>query len=525
MKNKYHVIPLLILLLSLVIGLSYAQSPVTERVAPQANLGTAFTYQGRLTDKDAPVSGNYDFQFQLYDAASGGTLLGAVVQQDIAVADGLFTVELDFGAAVFEGDPRWLEVGVRPGNSAGAYATLSPRQKLTPTPYALYAAAAPWSGLLGVPDGFADGVDDDSHYQNVVVVAKSGGDFDSIQAALDSITDASADNPYLIWVAPGVYVEKVTMKAHVDVQGAGEAATKITYVGDPSQDTGTVVGVNDAELRFLTVENTGGDGYAIAIYNRTASPRLNHLTVSASGAVTLTVGVYNRDRAAPPMSHMTVSASGGMDCRAVVNLENSAPIMTDVVVSATAGSRDTFGVTNSASSPTMMDMTITATSTGVNCLGVANADGAAPTMTRIVASASGAQGWNMGVLNRMNAPATLTYVHASGRGGTHATGVSNRSSSATIRHCTLSGADGAESYGLESRWAEGDSGSYTVTVDHSQLKGVNATRSQKAVYNREGFTTRIGASLLDGGVNSDGGTVTCAGVYDGNYSFYASLCP
>ena len=97
-----------------------------------------------------------------------------------------------------------------------------------------------------------------SGYRNVIVVAKSGGDFTSIQAALDSITDASDTNRYLVWVAPGVYNERVTMKPYVDIEGAGEQVTRITYGGSSNPDTGTVVGANDAELRFLTVENTGG---------------------------------------------------------------------------------------------------------------------------------------------------------------------------------------------------------------------------------------------------------------------------
>ena len=97
-----------------------------------------------------------------------------------------------------------------------------------------------------------------SGYRNVIVVAKSGGDFTSIQAALDSITDASDTNRYLVWVAPGVYNERVTMKPYVDIEGAGEQVTRITYGGSSNPDTGTVVGANDAELRFLTVESTGG---------------------------------------------------------------------------------------------------------------------------------------------------------------------------------------------------------------------------------------------------------------------------
>jgi hypothetical protein len=132
--------------------------------SPQlAPVGTAFTYQGKLLDSGAPANGTYDFTFALYDALSGGAQVGGTITLDnVTVTDGLFTVQLDFGA-VFDGTAFYLEIGVRPG-SGGAYTTLAPRQALTAAPYARFAAQVPWSGLVGVPPGFADGTDDGSTY-------------------------------------------------------------------------------------------------------------------------------------------------------------------------------------------------------------------------------------------------------------------------------------------------------------------------------------------------------------------------
>jgi hypothetical protein len=53
---------------------------------------------------------------------------------------------------------------VRCPTGSGSYTTLSPRQALTPVPYALYATGAHWSGIGGVLIGFADGVDNDTTY-------------------------------------------------------------------------------------------------------------------------------------------------------------------------------------------------------------------------------------------------------------------------------------------------------------------------------------------------------------------------
>jgi hypothetical protein len=126
-------------------------------------VGTTFTYQGRLTDAGNPASGPYDLRFTLFDAASGGAQVGTpVTVEDVAVSQGLFTVTLDFGAAAFGADARWLEVGARPGASTGAFTTLSGRQALAPSPFAIRSETAPWTGVTGKPPGFADNVDNDS---------------------------------------------------------------------------------------------------------------------------------------------------------------------------------------------------------------------------------------------------------------------------------------------------------------------------------------------------------------------------
>src|SRR5690349_20096004 len=70
-----------------------------------------------------------------------------------------------------------------------------------------------------------------SSYRNVIVVARAGGDFSDIKAALNSITDNSPTNRYLVWVAPGIYVETVRMKEYVDIEGAGELVTRIVNPG------------------------------------------------------------------------------------------------------------------------------------------------------------------------------------------------------------------------------------------------------------------------------------------------------
>lgn len=153
-------------LLALAFGPSLAQSPAPRGdTAAQEALGTAFSYQGQLRREGSPYSGTCDFRFRLYDAASNGAQVGTTqTKSSVSVSNGLFLIpDLDFGSGAFRGDARWLEVAVKCTGDAD-FTTLSPRQALTPVPYALYATAAPWSGLTGVPAGFADGVDNDTTY-------------------------------------------------------------------------------------------------------------------------------------------------------------------------------------------------------------------------------------------------------------------------------------------------------------------------------------------------------------------------
>ncbi|MFO7742677.1 MAG: hypothetical protein R6X31_10240, partial [Anaerolineae bacterium] len=121
--------------LALAAGLTRAQSPDGE-VTAQAAVGTAFRYQGQLTYDGSPAHGTYDFEFKLFDDASN-QVGSTITVEDKTVIDGLFTVELDFGEWAFAGEARYLEIGVRPGDSGEAFTTLLPRQALAPAPYAL----------------------------------------------------------------------------------------------------------------------------------------------------------------------------------------------------------------------------------------------------------------------------------------------------------------------------------------------------------------------------------------------------
>jgi len=97
-----------------------------------------FTYQGFLKQNGQPVNGTRSMTFKLFTALTGGSQVGSTITQNVNVQNGLFTVELNFGA-VWDGSDRYLEISVDDN-------TLSPRVKINPTPYASTAffAQRPW---------------------------------------------------------------------------------------------------------------------------------------------------------------------------------------------------------------------------------------------------------------------------------------------------------------------------------------------------------------------------------------------
>jgi len=126
MKIKLHQ---LLIVLALFAG--------AHRAAAQG--ATAFTYQGQLRDGGTNAYGAYTMIFKLYDAATNGNQIGVAVTNTPVLFNGLFSVNLDFGAGVFNGNARWLDIAVTNGPTTE---TLWPRVQVLPSPYALFAAVA-----------------------------------------------------------------------------------------------------------------------------------------------------------------------------------------------------------------------------------------------------------------------------------------------------------------------------------------------------------------------------------------------
>ncbi len=114
---------------------------------PAHAIGTSFTYQGQLKKNGMPYTGAATFNFFLYDAASGGFLVGNWSPVVLTVTNGLFSADIDFGSA-FNGSPRWLEI--QASTASEAFTPLLPRQEIKSIPYSQRTTFAESGGTGGI---------------------------------------------------------------------------------------------------------------------------------------------------------------------------------------------------------------------------------------------------------------------------------------------------------------------------------------------------------------------------------------
>ncbi len=191
---------------------------------------------------------------------------------------------------------------------------------------------------------------DHGHYRRTVVVSPVGTAVQNGAAllqALADITTASATNPWLLKIEPGVYdlgQGSLTMRPYVDIEGSGELATRITRVGSSSPSVATVIGADNAELRFLTVENTGGGegSFAITVYNNGTSPHITQVTLHAHDGGR-SYGVSNNSGSKPLLTGLTITIDGVTDSMGISNVSAGGTIR-DSTITAGSGTLYSRGV-------------------------------------------------------------------------------------------------------------------------------------------------------------------------------------
>jgi len=197
-------------------------------------VGTTISYQGQLKEAGVPMNGNVDLQFELFDAEVDGNRVGSpLLIEDVPIVKGLFSVELDFGAAAFTGDARWAQIEVRvPQDGGGTLVVqLSPRQPLTGTPYSMF-ALAPWE-QTGTGISFTDG--------NVGI----GTDIPANRLSVAGGADFGGN----------LGIRRSNPAASFDVKGTGDTSTTGTPIARFERGDGS---------NFLAVFGDAGGNYIVA---------------------------------------------------------------------------------------------------------------------------------------------------------------------------------------------------------------------------------------------------------------------
>jgi pectin methylesterase-like acyl-CoA thioesterase len=200
---------------------------------------------------------------------------------------------------------------------------------------------------------------------HVVWVAKSGGNFTSVQAALASITTNSASQPYVIKIAPGAYVEAggIAMKDHVDLEGSGTDNTTITCAcagpttpfADGSSATVRIDGLFVTEVRDLTVQNTGSGVYSVGVWSAGAAylsgVSLRDVNISAVGGDG-NYGLWSQ-AAKIRMDGGTITATGSatsVESAGVGNMGGGTMILRNVTLIGDNGGATGYGADNEGGS-------------------------------------------------------------------------------------------------------------------------------------------------------------------------------
>lgn len=170
---------------------------------------SSFTHSGVLTENGSPANGLFDLEFTLHASETDPDPVGdpsMLLLTGVPVTNGLFTVALDFGPDVFNGEMLWLEIRLGPSGGGGALTLLTPRQAVRTVPQTTFArrAGAAVTAQSAVTAGRAT-VADSADVATTSVTAQRAMVADAADVATAAVTAQRAGA-----LDPGTYTEPVT---------------------------------------------------------------------------------------------------------------------------------------------------------------------------------------------------------------------------------------------------------------------------------------------------------------------------
>ena len=353
-------------------------------------------------------------------------------------------------------------------------------------------------------------------------------------AALAGITDASAANPWLVRIEPGVYDLNglsLAMKSYVDVEGSG---TGVTTVRSTVEMLGTVQGADFAELRALTIWNEAA-ARAIALRNQAVFFTARGVDCRARGGSELSAAVSS-------------SVAGGVfidvnalaqDSPTVTGMASGGGLLTRVRASATGGGQFAYGLFNSASMGEVLD--VVARAHGTQYATAIRNEGGAPVLRNVRAIGRGAV-ISEGIVNGGGSAARIQGGEIDvALGADFASGIRNEFGSPLITDLTMVVNATGSAFGVVSLLggaptlrnltidvSGGGASGVAIQADDTQVTVEASTLVSNglALRNFGGAATsiRVGTSRLEGGVDAGSGSLRCVASYDGAFAPLAANC-
>ena len=213
---------------------------------------------------------------------------------------------------------------------------------------------------------------------NVVTVAAQGGDFTSPISAMNSITNATEENPYLIVIAPGTYEINQTLevKPHVSITGSGQSITTIRQVNPTVTtslrllDTSNSNAIVKPHLSNFHIEARSGGANCIALDTQFANVLLTNLQLTATSCSGLNIGIDLFSGSIERVDNVTIFVSGGIVTNGIRSSLDAFTELTNVNIFAGGATQGNFGVISGFSKIDVRNSEITVRTDSGNAFGI-----------------------------------------------------------------------------------------------------------------------------------------------------------